>query len=1576
MKNLKRIPRLAAAFSLLAASFAYSQPAFRNCPVGAPPVQCLAATGVSPTLQQDYPQWVKPYLANLERIREVLMKPYSIGAQHYGFDANFGLVAGGNVEASPALGVKAGYGNVIALINPNFEGGAALDDFNSANSVLAGQTGFSAQTTSIYANSRKMLSESTFDGIGSCQPAKDGTFVQYSYPKSFALLDRREAAYGFAGYYAQKLLQAGANIGGIGAPVCPDGGASTASGQVWYAHGYEKDGATAALPLVATAFPNATPLTGNAADMETLAFYIMEAYMQCQADPNQCADWRNAYKNGMKQYPFSAPRNALQFIMVTRATQAWNNPNFPPVNGLTVSQMLQRTIEQVFTPSTQLYAPANQFGALNTADGGLYQQWGGRNSSDTPESNFEALMAFWPSLPNLFVPAAVAASGCPDSVSASDCAAEASTISGLVNDPSEALSAVHQARQNATLTSSLPDIDTRLASLLKWIVLDYQQSGALRLLSNSPTGTTAASGPQQPHLQYLYWLSDNNIVGAAALEQFAPALGRILKASWTNQWAAQDAVLWKQGSVAPNLNLCLGNQPDFYTVGIIPAFDQPKNFPCKAYPPPPTDTQRFLMTQFPLTPTDAANPIPMIGTGYPQTDANGNPKLVSFTLDAADTGASTRDLLKYGCLRQAVLGNQNRAVEMFAHAMQLWDGTGFREPKNNDGNDNLQLPGLYWTRDLAFALACANAIGAGQADADDTSWGLGIMTPVSKRQIETKLWTIAQGRADQNFATYGITPVGGMWSGYCASITDAAGKEACSDGNGNLSMYIVNGVTRELLATNGLPDSAKQTEEISTLALLAYGGNIWNPGASVPQPLQFPTVVPSRAVLGQPYSLRLGATGGLYPVTYALSGGGQLPDGLSLDAQSGVITGTPAGSPSVSVIAVQAADASGQTAGQTFNLTVDSLARTFPGSTGIPIGASLTVVDLRPGKAYPKYPSAAVALQGIMNRQPQVPSIFTLQDICSANPLTSACNVKATPNGHDQFWLNQVQSQYSIQASDPIREDAFLSANMADYVTDKESGKIKVAVYEDGDCDPAQKNLAVTVAGVYDALPIGASELPAFQALLASSGGLQMTSSFARQNFDMTAKPWTAAKDPAGAAYPDTRLGMYRWLWDLTNSSVTKEFMVLQPNLLSEAILDYYVAQRAFVFEFSGLTSAPTCSTVASPVFEWSDDAAYGQQTWASNTLIPAYKGSGSTYWKPVLGAFGLGSGEIDTATFVSTHQKFLSVGTDVANLTVYSGFPAVGPLKQKGSARLTGGTLAYDPTKTYVYWTFTQGDALGYVAKDVLDFWNVTDPSTGKLYRSELPTTWFISTYAAELMPPMVTYYYSGQLSNTYFLPGTGGAGYINVLRTYNQSPSDLQSFVATKVAPYLANLDMHSLYVNTDSLNNAAFKDCTHGWPSGMLEVFSSGLGSSLIGLTIDTPDKPSLGFCAPQLIPGTMVPVTPKSLGTPNFWTYTVGPAATPAAAVSLDQTASGINAQSLAPGKGGSHFVYGHLNYDNPGLPFLKQLQARFANRQTGIAATDPCAGPAGADACYNPNIVFVTYDEFVYLQRQANLPVMP
>lgn len=340
-------------------------------------------TGTTLSAGQDYNLWVKPYLSNLAKIEAVLTAPYQPGQQQsYGYYANLGLTCGANIEPSPAININNGYNNACVLADNNIEGSASLDYFASSQSVLTGQSGWQQMNLQIYTNTRNYM-KLTFYGIGPCT----SPFQTYTYPASFAgYYDRREPEYGFAGPYATQLIQPGIHIGGIGSLNC---NGSSDDGQIWYAQNYDSSGCSSV--CIVTEFPS-EQAPGTSSDLEELSFVIDELYMQCIAGTVSCSQWQSAYMNAMSQYPFQAPREALHFIQVSRATAAWTLTNMS-YNGMSPSQMMSATITKLFTSTAS--------GGATGSDGGLTQSWGS-GGSNTPEPNDQAMIAFDPRMPSWF----------------------------------------------------------------------------------------------------------------------------------------------------------------------------------------------------------------------------------------------------------------------------------------------------------------------------------------------------------------------------------------------------------------------------------------------------------------------------------------------------------------------------------------------------------------------------------------------------------------------------------------------------------------------------------------------------------------------------------------------------------------------------------------------------------------------------------------------------------------------------------------------------------------------------------------------------------------------------------------------------------------------------------------------------------------------------------------------------------------------------------------------------------------------------------------------------------------------
>ena len=114
-----------------------------------------------------------------------------------------------------------------------------------------------------------------------------------------------------------------------------------------------------------------------------------------------------------------------------------------------------------------------------------------------------------------------------------------------------------------------------------------------------------------------------------------------------------------------------------------------------------------------------------------------------------------------------------------------------------------------------------------------------------------------------------------------------------------------------------------------------------------PPSISLITTTLSNGTMGISYSATLTASGGTAPYTYAITDGA-LPEGLSLNAASGLISGTPS-TASTTDLTITVTDAKGASSLQNFSITISAMEISVPASSQIlAVGQSATV-DLTQG---------------------------------------------------------------------------------------------------------------------------------------------------------------------------------------------------------------------------------------------------------------------------------------------------------------------------------------------------------------------------------------------------------------------------------------------------------------------------------------------------------------------------------------------------------------------------------------------------------------------------------------------------
>jgi hypothetical protein len=197
------------------------------------------------------------------------------------------------------------------------------------------------------------------------------------------------------------------------------------------------------------------------------------------------------------------------------------------------------------------------------------------------------------------------------------------------------------------------------------------------------------------------------------------------------------------------------------------------------------------------------------------------------------------------------------------------------------------------------------------------------------------------------------------WQALCLMVGDVTGLNAAVYSNKKTPRSSF--AAREFAApvpTAG-PPSTRTLAALLAVSLLAWGCSNVTPVTNEgdpPSALTVSTTSLPYAVVGEAYSATLVASGGTAPYSWTLSSG-SLPAGLSYNAATGVIAGTPVTSSAGAAMMFTATDAGNPTQSASVNL---SLIVSAPG----PAPLSITTVSLPPGQVGQRYTATLVASGG------------------------------------------------------------------------------------------------------------------------------------------------------------------------------------------------------------------------------------------------------------------------------------------------------------------------------------------------------------------------------------------------------------------------------------------------------------------------------------------------------------------------------------------------------------------------------------------------------------------------------------
>ncbi|HZQ49630.1 MAG TPA: GxGYxYP domain-containing protein [Candidatus Dormibacteraeota bacterium] len=322
------------------------------------------------------------------------------------------------------------------------------------------------------------------------------------------------------------------------------------------------------------------------------------------------------------------------------------------------------------------------------------------------------------------------------------------------------------------------------------------------------------------------------------------------------------------------------------------------------------------------------------------------------------------------------------------------------------------------------------------------------------------------------------------------------------------------------------------------------------------------------------------------------------------------------------------------------------------------------------------------AIQGIANRAG--PSIFLLQ---STGPV------------HDQDWLDLMQSKYGARVVSK-QDSTNRITDLTWFVTRFRPLFAGYVLFDLGGHEGSSVNVALSVAGAIDAIPIEQSDSTMIQA--AKDAGL-------RQVEDVRGRDYTWLK---GSKY-----------WSHFNRSA---IYFNAPNTLSTGA-DLAVAQRMAVY-WDDVRSDPSMSTMAS--------------------MLSDQKPGGVVF------GWGYTDAQYREDIFVAVSSRFSQGLMDTpANLSVYMHYPLRGSL-----AAPPRPPLPTDRGKHYVAFVYSDGDNPRVIFNELTKKGNDRYESP---LRGRFPVGWTLPPTIPSLAGPVVSDIFASATPNDDFVAGPSGFGY-----------------------------------------------------------------------------------------------------------------------------------------------------------------------------------------------------------------------